>query len=226
MKQKKGLQRLTKSQQKIEKLFSLKQINQSDIEGLTKAENDYLNELLTEKVNSLKGADRDRFLRKIEPITSEATKNQLWETNHNKIMWAISTLLQEYNRMPSKTEISNKAELSRQTVHKHLKEYHQHPHHLEQMEQFRFMATRVLAMVYRYAINGDTSAAKLYFNIIGLLNNGQQSTKATVQHQNNYIQINNTILSQQSIQHLNPEQLNSIEAILKTALPKLEKALN
>jgi len=39
-----------------------------------------------------------------------------------------------------------------------------------------------------------------------------------IKNQNNYIQINGTVLSQETIKHLNPEQLNSIESILKTAL--------
>lgn len=35
--------------------------------------------------------------------------------------------MQDYGRMPSKTEIGIKTELSRQTVYKHLKEYTSHP---------------------------------------------------------------------------------------------------
>ena len=39
-----------------------------------------------------------------------------------------------------------------------------------------------------------------------------------IQNQNNYIQINNLKLSQDTIKHLNPEHLKAIEAILKEAL--------
>jgi predicted transcriptional regulator len=124
--------------------------------------------------------------------------------------------------MPSKTEIANKIELSRQTVHKHLKEYANHPEHLEQIEQFRFMTSKVLAKVFQFAVNGDVGAAKLYFNIVGFMNNGQTPNNTLIQNQNNYIQINGTVLSQETIKHLNPEQLNTIETILKTALPQPE----
>jgi hypothetical protein len=124
--------------------------------------------------------------------------------------------------MPSKTEIANKIDLSRHTVHKHLKEYANHPEYLEQIEQFRFMISKVLAEVFQFAANGDIGAAKLYFNIVGFINNGQTSNNTLIQNQNNYIQINGMVLSQETIKHLNPEQLNTIETILKTALPQPE----
>jgi hypothetical protein len=54
------------------------------------------------------------------------------------------------------------------------------------------------------------------------MNNGQHSNNTLIQNQNNYIQINGTVLSQETIKHLNPEQLNTIETILKTALPQPE----
>ena len=123
--------------------------------------------------------------------------------------------------MPTKTEIAIKTELSRQTIHKHLKEYTSHPQYLQQVEQFRFMTSKVLAKVFQFAVNGDIGAAKLYFNVMGNLN-GQPSNNILIQNQNNFIQINGTILSQETIKNLNPEQLNTIETILKTALSKPE----
>lgn len=222
MKAKKGLQKFTKTETKINKILSLEQITPKDLEHLSEKENTRLMEILTERFNKLKGTERDKFYKKIEPITSATTKNQLWEYNHNQITWAISTLMQEYGRMPTKTEIATKTELSRQTIHKHLKEYTNHPQYLGQIEQFRFMTSKVLAKVFQFAVNGDTGAAKLYFNVMGFMNNGQTPNNTLIQNQNNYIQINGTVLSQETIKHLNPEQLNTIETILKTALPQPE----
>jgi hypothetical protein len=65
---------------------------------------------------------------------------------------------------------------------------------------------------------GDIGAAKLYFNVMGHLQPTPSNT--LIQNQNNFIQINGTVLSQESIKSLNPEQLNSIESILKTAMLK------
>ncbi|MEJ7737431.1 MAG: hypothetical protein WKF97_08395 [Chitinophagaceae bacterium] len=47
---------------------------------------------------------------------------------------------------------------------------------------------------------------------------GQSSSNTLIQNQNNYIQINGTVLSQENIEQLTPDQLNVIESILKTAL--------
>lgn len=222
MRAKKSLQKFTETETKINKILSLEQITEKDLESLSEAESSRLMEILTENFNQLKGSERDKFYKKIESITSDTTKNQLWEYNHNQITWAISILMQEYGRMPTKTEIATKTELSRQTVHKHLKEYTSHPQYLGQIEQFRFMTSKVLARIFQFAVNGDIGAAKLYFNVMGFMNKGQFPNNTLIQNQNNYIQINGTVLSQETIKHLNPEQLNTIETILKTALPKPE----
>jgi predicted DNA-binding protein (UPF0251 family) len=213
---KNNLQKLT--DEKINSILKLSRITLKDIEPLNENETNKLMQIVTEKFNSLKGVERDAFLLKIDALCDEETKNQLWESNHNKITAVISFLLNELGRMPSKKEIAQKTELSRQTVHKHLKEYKTHPLFLGQMEQFSFMSSKLLANVFHYAINGDMAAAKLYFNIIGYVNNGQQQNNTMIQNQNNYIQINGTVLSQETIQQLNAEQLNSIESILKTAV--------
>jgi len=79
------------------------------------------------------------------------------------------------------------------------------------------MSSKVLAKVFKFAINGDMRAAKLYLSAMGMYN--EPAPKNTlIQNQNNYIQINGTVLSQEAIKHLSDEQLNTIEAILKAAL--------
>ena len=122
--------------------------------------------------------------------------------------------------MPSKSEIASKTELSRQTVHKHLKEYSNHPQYLGQIEHFKFMTSELLAKVFQFASQGDVAAAKLYFNVMGLMGNGQTPSNTLIQNQQNNIQINNTLLSQESLKQLDAEQLNQIEEILRRALRK------
>lgn len=218
VKSNKGLQRFTESEVKINHLLTLETLTIEDVKDFSEAELNLLGQRITEIFNQLKGVERDRFYRKIEAAITKDTKNQIWENNHNQITWAIATLMQEYGRMPSQTEIAIKTELSRQTINKHLKEYATAPQYVEQIEQFRFMTAKVLAKVFYYAVNGDMRAAKLYFSVIGN-NNGQAPQNTLIKNQNNYIQINGTMLSQETVKHLNPEQLNSIETILKTALP-------
>jgi len=123
--------------------------------------------------------------------------------------------------MPLKIDIAEKTGLSRPTIDKHLKEYTSNPLYIQEEEQFRFMTSKVLAKVFSFAVNGDIRACKLYLEFMGNAT-GQPSNNTLIQNQNNYIQINGRVLSQETIKHLNPEQLNSIETILKTALPIIE----
>lgn len=218
----KSLRKFTKMEAEIKKLLTLEQITPSDLEQFSQNEEAHLMKVLSDMVNKMKGTERDKFLKKIEQITPDTAKNQLWESNHMQITWAISGLMQEYGRMPTQTELANKTELSRQTIHKHLKEFATHPLYLEQIEQFRFMTSKVLANVFQYAVNGDMGAAKLYFKVMGFINSEQPQNGTLVQNQNNYIQINGTVLSQETLKHLNPEQLNVIETMLKAAIPQPE----
>ena len=64
-----------------------------------------------------------------------------------------------------------------------------HPLYLEQVKQFKFMTSKVLARIFHFAVNGDVAAAKLYFSVMGNLNNGQSSNNTLIQNQNNFIQI-------------------------------------
>jgi hypothetical protein len=210
--EKTALTKFTTSKRKVNRLFTLKKITTKDIEGLNKRERDCLAATTNEILPQLKGKERDSFIDKIELIVPESTKNQLWEHNHLVIGSAISKLMGEYGFMPPKNAIAEETGLSRQTVAKHFKEYKAHPEHAAQMEQFKFMAPNILANVYKFAIKGDMRAARLYFEMVGAVNKQQPNT--IVNEQNHYIQINNTILSQENLRQLSAEQLNQIESII------------
>jgi len=218
----KSLQKLTESEIKVNEILSLEIITQDDIKPLNNDEIILLNTIVSEKMRSLTGKERDLLLKKIDLFMDDDNRNHLWDNNHQQITAGISDLMQEFNHMPSITEIAAKTKLSRQTVHKHLKEYTNHPMYLQQIDQFRFMTSKVLAKVFKFAVNGDMAAAKLYFNVMGNMN-AQNANNTLIQNQNNYIQINGTVLSQETIKKLNPDQLNTIENILKTALPQAVK---
>ena len=211
-----GLQKFTNTEAKIDYLFALKRIEIADLEILDDAELVTFNQAMQQKFNSLSGIEQSAFSSKVEPIMIDGAKNTMWEYNHSQITAAIANLMQELGRMPSQTEIARKTELSRQTVIKHLKEYANHPLYLEQIEQFRFMTTKILANLFKYAVNGDVRAAKLYLTAMGVTGNSSTPNGSTlIQTQNNYIQVNGTVLSQDALNQLKPEQLNAIEEILK-----------
>ena len=215
-----GLQKLTET--KISYLMGKEKISKIEVdELLNRDEKRILSNLLTEQINSAKGDERDILLKQLDEIIPKDVKNQFWENNHYLITVAISKHIEESGKMPTKNQIASDSGLSRQTVYKHLSGYAEHPLYAEQLNQFKFMADRVLAKVIKSAGQGDIKAARLYFDVLGYFN-GQASSNTSIRNQNNYIQINGTVLSQETIKHLNPEQLNNIEAILKTALTRPE----
>ena len=207
MKAKKSLQKFTNTEQKFTQLLAVKKLTYADLEILSDAERKQFKQHLNKMAEGLNGIEYDNLFDKIELIVDAETRNARWEFNHAKITYAISEFLINHGRTPSVFEIADKTGLSRTTTHKHLKEYASSPLYQNHIEQFKFLSTRLLTTVYELALKGDMGAAKLYFNIIGNLQ--PNPTNTLIQNQNNFIQINGTVLSQESIKSLNPEQLNS-----------------
>jgi DNA-binding phage protein len=208
----KGLQKFTKSQLKVQRVLSMKTISMNVWNSLNKRQKREANSILVDRFNNAKGIERDKILAKMESITGEQTKNQIWTINQTRISNSIVKLTQEFNRMPSKDEIAEECGLSRQTIHKHLSEYAEHPLFKEELTQFKFASISLLSKIYKMAIQGDIKAAKLYFSVIG----AEVVNKPNIGTQNNYIQINGTVLSQELIKQLAPEKLIQIEEIVKS----------
>lgn len=207
-----SLQKFTKTQIKVNRILSMKTITIDVWNSLNKREKSIANSELVRLFNESKGAERDKILSKMESITGEQTKSQIWTINHIRINNSIFKLVQHLNRMPSKDEIAEESGLSRQTIHKHLSEYSEHPLFKEELIQYRFASNSLLSVIYKMAIQGDIKAAKLFFNVVG----NDASPKQTIGTQNNYIQINGTILNQDIIKQLTPEKLTQIEEIVKS----------
>ncbi|NQU88383.1 MAG: hypothetical protein HQ541_21770 [Mariniphaga sp.] len=213
--EKKSLQKFTELEKNELKLTdSVKYLK--DKFGLNKSNVEQVVDLISQKLDELKGTKRDEFIYHVWPLLTYEFKNQLWECNHIRINWAISTMIQELGRMPSKMEMAEKTGLSRQTIHKHLKEYTSNSIYQNQLLQFRFMADKVLARIFDFAVNGDMKAAKLYFDILGK-NFGVTHNNFV---QNNFVQINEFKLSQEQIKQLSPEKLSKIESIIKDVIPE------
>ncbi|OOQ59653.1 hypothetical protein [Mucilaginibacter pedocola] len=202
--------------QKIEKLLARERITPADVGGLSEQEKTLLENKLSEILQGSKDTERDRFLEKIEPVMQEDTKNDLWERNHMLISNAIARHLQQHAVMPTKNQIARETGISRQTVAGHIKEYKEHPEFAAEIEQFKFMSHSVLGMVFKRASEGDIRAAKLYFEMVGSIGEQPAGAGNKLNAQNNYIQINNTILSQENLDSLTAEQLRQIENIISS----------
>lgn len=199
---------------KIEELFKKKILTKPDLEILTtQEEKDEFVKELNKRMQSLKGVELDKYLKQVGGILAEESKNMVWENNHLTITQFLNTYIDEYGQMPNKTRIAEGTALSRVTVHKHFKEYSESPIYKEQADQFKIMRDKILAKVYQFAKGGDVKACRLFLEATGGIEN--HINKPVKINQNNFIQINNTVLSQEKIKSLNPDQLSQIEAIVK-----------
>ncbi len=220
MKNKRGTQRVTKTDQKVDSILKKKKIKPSHIEQLTKRQEKAFFKKLEKKVNESKGEERDVLFAKILAITNDQIRNQIWESNHGKIGQTIAYLVESHGAMPNKSIIAKEAGLSRKTVHKHLKEYAAHPLYLEELELYRFMTVRLLGKVLSCAFEGDVRAAKLYFDIV---RGGENKGGTLIQNQNNFIQVNGTTISQEEIKELSEEQLKKIEETVRSVVEENNK---
>lgn len=207
-----ALTNITATRAKINRVLALQKITLTDIEDFNKIEREYLGEIINETLQRIKGHERDNFLEKIEQIVPASSNDQVWEHNHFVIGNAITTLIRKYGCMPPKTLIAEETGLSRPTIVKHIAGYKTHPQFKQELEQFKYMGTKILSSVFKLASDGDVKAARLYFEMVGAIN--KQRPNMVVTEQNNNIQINNNLFSQENLKQLSAEQLKQIECII------------
>jgi len=212
MKSETTLTNLTAAQEKVNRVLALQQITPKDIEDFNMAERQYLGEIINETLPQAKGNERDDFITKIEQIVPADTNDKIWEHNHFVIGNAITSLVRKYGCMPPKTLIAEETGLSRRTIRKHIEGYKTHPEFRRELEQFKYMGTKVLSSVFNLASSGDVKAARLYFEMVGAINKQRPNTVIT--EQNNNIQVNNNLFSPENLKQLSPEQLKQIEGII------------
>jgi len=188
-------------------------ITKEDIKQLTDQELTALNYAINEKLYSLYGKDRDFLLDKIRYIISDESKLNRWNIEHIDLKVAISEFVKDCNRMPSIHELTRRTGFSAKTIRKHLLEFESHQNYTEQQALFKIMGEKILAKVAKFAIEGDVKAARLYFEVINGAIGRQPVNNNTFNTQNNYLQVNGKVISQQAILKLPPEQQRQLEAI-------------
>ena len=208
-----ALTNITATTAKVNRVLALQKITLTDIEDFDTGERKHLGEIINQTLQRVKGEEKDTFLEKIEQIVPTGTNDQIWESNHFAIGNAITALVRKYGCMPPKSLIAQETGLSRATIAKHIAGYKAHPQFRQELEQYKYMGTKVLSSVFKLASDGDVKAARLYFEMVGAIS--KQRPNMVVTEQNNNIQINNNLFSPENLQQLSAEQLKQIEGIIK-----------
>jgi DNA-directed RNA polymerase specialized sigma subunit len=209
MKKNEALQKFTQFSGKIDE----KGLSKAEYDNFSLEDRSAVRDYIMDKLNSIKGDDRDYFVDSIAEVLTEDVKNQLWEWNHHKISIAIKKLIVECGRMPTKNEIAVECGLSRQTIHRHIKDYSTHPQYAEIMEHHKLMASSVLSKVFSLAMHGNVASARLYLEATGMIQNSKTSS---IKNQTNYIQVNGIILDQEAINRMSTEQVEQLIQIIDT----------
>ena len=140
-------------------------------------------------------------------------KQLAWENNHLKISKAIELGLLRSGRTPNQTQIAAATGLSRKTVQEHMAQGSDNSVFADHLRQYTLMAPLVMDTVLHKIIDAaDMKAVKMYYEILEKMK-GPNALNIYNTH-NNYIQINNTVIKQETISHLNPEQLKQIEEMV------------
>ncbi len=122
--------------------------------------------------------------------------------------------------LPSKSYLEKETKLSRPTIDKHLKEFASNPHYLDYTNQMKFMFHKVVSRLLASALQGDVKASRLLFEMTGQFNK-DQGVATYIKNQNNYLQINKTILTEEFLKKLPLEKILQIEELINSN--KIEK---
>ena len=111
----------------------------------------------------------------MEQTNDDLERNQTWQNNQVLILKTIDQLVRKNERLPLQNEIAEESGLSRKTVNIHLKEYRRAQLEIDNLEQFNFMASKVLGKLMEKAMDGDMRASRLSLQVMGLLGRPQVS---------------------------------------------------
>lgn len=147
-----------------------------DLIGAGKVTNEDLNELI--RAGKLE-AYLEAVSRKFHPTQgsteierkaiggiAEELRKDTWEINHQRIKAAILNHLGKKNSMPTVSEIAKTAELSRQTVYAHLKEFDLTTYHQAEMQKYKAAFVGIMDLILARCMRGDLAAMRLYFEIM------------------------------------------------------------
>jgi len=211
--------RLTKP--KMNRLILQEHLSPADVSGFNEAQRKKIKMALVKKLQTTAAKDQVAVLEKIALVSNDpGLKSDVWEINHSKVKAAITAYLTEHGCLPNQLALVQKTGLCRQTISMHLKEYHNQPSYSEHLEQLKLMKMTVLEQVLAHAVSGDLKAAKMFLDTVDKTRDKTLAAAPnTIKQQNNYIQVNGVVISEEKLGRLSPEQLRQIETIFNGPAP-------
>jgi hypothetical protein len=216
---KKGLQKFAKSElakqlpddveNVLATIIGANKLQLEDIWDLTEDQKKKIKSVLTAGFLTLADEDREQFFVNSDPILSTKSRNEIWERNHYCILNVISWQTIQHRQVPTIKDIAEETGLSRVTVAKHLKEYYESETFKEKENAWKFLREKLLSKIYSFAYDGNMRAAKIFIDATD-----DKPLAAIKNQQNNYIQLNGLIITEEQIKNLPPDKLKKIQQIL------------
>lgn len=204
-------------------LFAKKEIRKEDYAGkLSEEEIQCLNAYMYNGEYNLTGKEKTKFRYQMYHIAPEIFGPMLEEQIHAILPAAISKYARDYSSMGTTLNYSQDTGIPQEVVKAYLDAIPTPPGR-EYMKQFKALECRVMARVYEAATDGDMAAAKLFLTVTGAI---EQTPRTQTVHntQNNFIQLNGNILSQNTIEQLPEAQQVKVWELINKSLP--QKQLN
>jgi DNA-binding transcriptional ArsR family regulator len=162
----------------------------------------------------------DKYYKRLELCTDTLSPDKgpelrrtRWQVNKTRIENVIHNYIVTKNRLPAHCEIEDRTGLSRQTISKHIKEGVTSNLYQEELNSFRLMTMNLLGCLYKLGIERkDVRAIKVYLDYFKESSGG---VLPSIKEQNNYIQINNTLIDEITVNELPEGARLQIENIIK-----------
>ena len=122
--------------------------------------------------------------------------------------------IRESGIFPTKTSLSNKTGLSRNTIQQHLDRYADSQQQKYHQESRQFIEMNLLGSLLMQAHRGNTKAARLYMEATGMIRPISASTRDSGHSAPSFVQINGTTINQTFINQLPGEILGQFESLI------------
>ncbi len=159
------------TQENLHQLPDAALLSPKDIKHLSADERELMLQEYLRRVQNITGTARDAYQQQIDDLLSGEVRNALWEENRALITNAISSHLQLHGTVPGKTKLSLLTGLSRQTIHRHLKEYNTSPYMADEADKLKVISADLMFQLGRQAMGGCIKSAKLFFTLTGHIRN-------------------------------------------------------
>ena len=151
-----------------------------------------------------------------QELSEQETSEITWEKNHEQIIKAVR-YLQDKRIKATVTNIAMVTKLSRPTVYKHLNEDAVTPAYKTYAKVNRLMMNDVLMRICEKAYYGDVKAARLYFELMGVIQHGNNKINTNILNCNNAVMVNGQLFTEEMITNLSTENLTQLEEFVKDA---------